>query len=787
MALIGRPEERNIELSGTDTRLSEESKESGYVPSAQSSPFPEVHFSIYENSSYLGESVFAKEQISIGSSPHADVVLYHQSVADIHAFVGFKEGQAFLSNKYPNNGLSLNGRSIKSSKLKHKDVIEIGPFSLKTKLEDARIIKRANRDERKEEHRSDAVPETPFSGTIFEDARYSLTLINEYDSDESRRDAAVRLAKILGSDAEKIEILLKRPKGLVKKDLDAKAAGRWQSVLEKAGLFYELQLTDIEQYAVPLDRYKITKHHEDHLVPETGFVLDRRKPAPTRQPGFLSIPQDMDDEDEDEIWEAPFLLRQKLSDSPDEKQTPHGARIQLMVVKTIGDSVADVSFLSNGQKYAIHTEKGRFRLAEYKGENRAYVYFTSDFDGHVSPQPNKSNDLDVYKTNEYLYRKRKELYRIPFPKKGVITIADERCEYQISQTLVLPSPNITVPETPSTFTWRHWFSSLGSHMVVLLCLLIYGYFHAPIPEREEPIFAKVDPELIKQLELKKTPEVKKKEPTPEPKPKPAARKVAPVKKTPPKEIPKTTPKKTQKKKKPKKSVAGQSPSKDPNAGGGFGEGNIKNRNINQTGILSVLGGKTPGGNAATVVAVTNLDAVAVPGATEKNFSVGGVKGSLGDGKIVVARGEMIQTKGGEQILRSAGADGDGQVAALEKGTTGKKKVQAMVTAKLNRTVRVEGGMSREMVKRVIDQHLSEITFCYESALISNPNIMGRISFEWKILMSGQVGEVRILASSINSHDVHDCIISAIKSWQFPKPVGTEVVVSYPFVFDLVAF
>jgi hypothetical protein len=787
MALIGRLEERNTELSGTDTAHSEESKEPGYVPSAESSPFPEVHFSIYENSSYLGESVFAKEQISIGSSPHADVVLYHQSVADIHAFVRFEDGQAFLSNKYPNNGLSLNGRSIKSSKLKHKDVIEIGPFSLKTKLEDARIIKRANGDRCEEEHRSDAVLETPFSGTSWENARFSLTLINEYDSDESRWDAAVRLAKILGSDAEKIEVLLKRPRGLVKKDLDGKAAARWQSVLEKAGLFYEVQLTDIEQYTVPLDSYRITKHREDHLVPETGFVLDRRKPTPPSQGGFVSVAQDMDDEDEDEIWEAPFLLRQKLSDSSDGNRIPLNAPTQLMVVKTIGDSVADVSFLSKGQKYAINTEKGRFRLAEHKEENRAYVYFTSDLDGHVSLQPNKKNELDVYKTNEYLYRKRKELYRIPFPKKGVITIADELCEYRISQTSVLPSPNVMVPETPSTFTWRHWVFSLGSHMVVLLCLFIYGYFHAAVPERDELIFAKVDPELIKQLELKKTPEVIKKEPLPEPEPKPAAKKVAPAKETPPREIPKTTPKKTQQKKRPKKAVAAESPSKDPNAGGGFGEGNIKNRNINQTGILSVLGGKAPGGGAGAVVAVTNLDAVAVPGATEKNFSVGGVKGSLGDGKIVVARGEMIQTKGGEQVLRSAGAGGDGQVAALERGTTGKKKVQAMVTAKLNHTVSVEGGMSREMVKRVIDQHLSEITFCYESALISNPNIMGRISFEWKILMSGEVGEVRILASSVNSHEVHDCIISAIKSWQFPKPVGTEVVVSYPFVFDLVAF
>jgi outer membrane biosynthesis protein TonB len=127
------------------------------------------------------------------------------------------------------------------------------------------------------------------------------------------------------------------------------------------------------------------------------------------------------------------------------------------------------------------------------------------------------------------------------------------------------------------------------------------------------------------------------------------------------------------------------------------------------------------------------------------------------------------------------------VAALERGSTGNKQVQAMVTARMTRTVKIEGGMSREMVKRVIDQHLEEITYCYETALMSNPTILGRIVFEWKILMDGRVGEVRIVASSVNSNTIHGCIKSAIKSWQFPKPVGAEVVVSYPFVFDLVAF
>ena len=57
-----------------------------------------------------------------------------------------------------------------------------------------------------------------------------------------------------------------------------------------------------------------------------------------------------------------------------------------------------------------------------------------------------------------------------------------------------------------------------------------------------------------------------------------------------------------------------------------------------------------------------------------------------------------------------------------KVTTFKKQVQAMVTAIMSRTVKIEGGMSRYIVKRVIDQHLDDITYFYETSLIANPYI-----------------------------------------------------------------
>jgi len=167
--------------------------------------------------------------------------------------------------------------------------------------------------------------------------------------------------------------------------------------------------------------------------------------------------------------------------------------------------------------------------------------------------------------------------------------------------------------------------------------------------------------------------------------------------------------------------------------------------------------------------------------------VAGLVGKLGGSKITVPSVGLINTKGSIAVIRSAGIEGDGRIAALEKGKTGQNQVMAMVSADLSKTVRIQGGMSREAVKKVIDQHMDEISYCYETALIADPSLMGKAIFEWKILMPGTVGEVRIKSSSIKSTDIHSCIKSAIKSWQFPVPKGAEVVVSYPFIFDVVGF
>jgi hypothetical protein len=733
----------------------------------QSKRQPQAHIFIYENLAYVRDRLFAKDRISIGRSPNADVVLDHQSIADIHALVHFEGEQAFLTNKFPNNGLRLNGRSVHLEVLQHEDVIDIGPFSLKIKMN---------------------IPETePLSAVK---ATYSVRLVNRYDSPMSMRLAAERLAKMLRTEATKVLPLIEKDHCVIKKNLDGLEATRWQNILLKAGIVCDVQIEESEASVSAItdqsedDSNKTPVHAAGVDAVAADSAGDEEHLAPISVSGLM---EDEEDE-EDEVWEAPFSLQKEIAVAP-QSQSSQQTPVRLQVVKTIGRSVIDVAFFAKGKKYYLDTAAGRICLADYRSRTGASVYITPQLSGYVENERGQATaDLDDYKSENFLFRKGKPLYRIPVPEKGAVVVDDAKCRYRVSLTQSLPSPDVTVAATPASFTWRHWAYSAGTHLLFLMCISVYLYFQAVAPKPIEPHFVKIDPSLLQRLEAARAPKPPKIEPPPpKPEPQQLAEKVEPPKRKPEKKKAKPILNASKTKPKNKKVAKATPPSRHPNAGGGFGKGNIKNRNINKTGILSVLGTTSLGGPSEAMAAVTNLDAVPVPGASEKNFSVGGLKGSLGNAKIAVAAGEMVQTKGSKQVLRSAGARGNGQVAALERGTTGQKQVQAMVTAKMSRTVKIEGGMSREMVKRVIDQHLEEITVCYETALMTNPSILGRIVFEWKILMDGRVGEIRIVASSINSHEIHDCIKSAIKSWQFPKPVGTEVIVSYPFVFDLVAF
>ncbi|MEY4616456.1 MAG: hypothetical protein RJB66_1416 [Pseudomonadota bacterium] len=100
---------------------------------------------------------------------------------------------------------------------------------------------------------------------------------------------------------------------------------------------------------------------------------------------------------------------------------------------------------------------------------------------------------------------------------------------------------------------------------------------------------------------------------------------------------------------------------------------------------------------------------------------------------------------------------------------------------------VEGGLDREAVDLVIMKNLGQIIYCYELGLQQQSNLRGRVAVDFTINGSGRVSHCSVANSSLRSDKVENCMISKIKTWKFPQPVGgVNVDVNYPFALQRVS-
>ncbi|MEM9070478.1 MAG: AgmX/PglI C-terminal domain-containing protein [Myxococcota bacterium] len=96
-------------------------------------------------------------------------------------------------------------------------------------------------------------------------------------------------------------------------------------------------------------------------------------------------------------------------------------------------------------------------------------------------------------------------------------------------------------------------------------------------------------------------------------------------------------------------------------------------------------------------------------------------------------------------------------------------------------VTTRGGLSREQVQRVVRRHKPEVRFCYEQALVSRPDLAGRVSVRFVVQPTGTVS-VAVPASNEVGPRVARCVTDAVSRWNFPQTQGVTAV-TYPFVFS----
>ena len=82
-------------------------------------------------------------------------------------------------------------------------------------------------------------------------------------------------------------------------------------------------------------------------------------------------------------------------------------------------------------------------------------------------------------------------------------------------------------------------------------------------------------------------------------------------------------------------------------------------------------------------------------------------------------------------------------------------------------------LSKEMIRRVISSHVSEVRRCYEDAMFPWPALEGRVQVRFLIGHEGRVTAVDLVETSVTPglSATGCCVARAVRTWTFPKPDG----------------
>jgi len=168
-------------------------------------------------------------------------------------------------------------------------------------------------------------------------------------------------------------------------------------------------------------------------------------------------------------------------------------------------------------------------------------------------------------------------------------------------------------------------------------------------------------------------------------------------------------------------------------------------------------------------------------------ALGGVKGRAGAGDAYGVGGlgsrGTGQGGGGTAIgiggLGTKGSGGGrGGYGDIDLGGRGKEETQFIP----GRTI-VVGGLSRDVINRIIQRHYNEVKYCYEKELTKDPALYGKVTVLFVIDGVGRVGDALVQQSTMGSEPVESCIVTHVRRWAFPAPQGGGTVqVTYPYVF-----
>ena len=93
----------------------------------------------------------------------------------------------------------------------------------------------------------------------------------------------------------------------------------------------------------------------------------------------------------------------------------------------------------------------------------------------------------------------------------------------------------------------------------------------------------------------------------------------------------------------------------------------------------------------------------------------------------------------------------------------------------------EASIDAGSVRLVVQQHLPQVRACYARAFKdSSPG--GAVEIGFAIDPTGRAKNVRTETNTTDSEPLAHCLENRVREWQFPRPVGGDYELIYPFVF-----
>ena len=161
------------------------------------------------------------------------------------------------------------------------------------------------------------------------------------------------------------------------------------------------------------------------------------------------------------------------------------------------------------------------------------------------------------------------------------------------------------------------------------------------------------------------------------------------------------------------------------------------------GVVSVRPG-APGGGGATAPA-------------------GGTVGGAGLGLQGIG-------SGGRGASLRGGGSGDGSGAgggAVSDAKLSNKKSEKRISSRVVlQSVRADGGLSSEVVKRIVRRYVAVLRRCHEQALTRDPSIAGIVDLRLTVAVPGRVTNV-VVAGTIRDKGMKDCLAAKARLFRFP--------------------